>query len=187
MAWAAGQSGVGPSVRRSGGQMECGGSQPVLRCPDHPHRRVALLTSKTDRNIGRRFYRCIHGYKRRDACSFFLWEDKLDEYLLQIGQHDGYTSSSCNESSGQPEEKAPQERIAMLDGTVFELRGAIEEINNNVVEIRAVSEGSKYLLGSKTERTVVLGADAERIALFVAMLVAIFVALFVCVYVALYK
>ncbi|KAL6842254.1 hypothetical protein ACP4OV_027902 [Aristida adscensionis] len=63
MAWAAGQSGVGPSARRSDGQMECGGSQPVLRCPDHPHRRVALLTSKTHRNKGRRFYRCMHGYK----------------------------------------------------------------------------------------------------------------------------
>ncbi|TVU48307.1 hypothetical protein EJB05_07940 [Eragrostis curvula] len=132
---------------RSGSLFPANGSLPVIECPKHPDRKLVLLTANTERNRGKKFYRCMKGYKTDDACHFFIWEDKYYEYLVDNGfLEDAFLETNTVRS--EPVQAPVQASVAtnlemQLRQDVAELKATVRMLERNIAEMQSTINSLK--------------------------------------------
>ncbi|TVU32708.1 hypothetical protein EJB05_24456, partial [Eragrostis curvula] len=108
---------------------------PVIECPWHADSKLVLLTADTDRNRGRKFFRCMKNARMPNACTFFKWEDEYYKYLVDNGFMDPYfqeIAPAAVERRLQPVDEAG------LQNVVHELQGKVVKMEADIDELKRV-------------------------------------------------
>ncbi|TVU00538.1 hypothetical protein EJB05_54001 [Eragrostis curvula] len=121
---------------RSSSLFPANGSLPVIECPNHPDRKLVLLTANTERNRGKKFYRCMKGYRTDNACDFFIWEDKYYQYLVDNGfLEDAFLETPTVRS--EPVQASVATNLDMqLRQDVAELKATVRMLERNIAEMQ---------------------------------------------------
>ncbi|TVU02370.1 hypothetical protein EJB05_52155, partial [Eragrostis curvula] len=122
---------------QSGSLVPATGSLPVIECPSHPDRKLVLLTATTEKNRGRRFYRCMKGYRTENACDFFIWEDKYYKYLVDNGfLDDAFLDTTAIDRSKQVQASLPTDVMMQGRQDVAELKGTVRLLEKNLADMQ---------------------------------------------------